>query len=77
MNKKFFTRRGEASLSGQRMAAVDIGTNSCRLLIADKKGKSIIPVLKTLRTTRIGEGLAREGLLGEKPIGRTITALMW
>jgi exopolyphosphatase/guanosine-5'-triphosphate,3'-diphosphate pyrophosphatase len=75
MNKKFFTRRGEASLSGQRMAAVDIGTNSCRLLIADKKGKSIIPVLKTLRTTRIGEGLAREGLLGEKPIGRTITAL--
>jgi exopolyphosphatase/guanosine-5'-triphosphate,3'-diphosphate pyrophosphatase len=75
MNKKFFTRRGEAPLSGQRMAAVDIGTNSCRLLIADKKGKSISPVLKTLRTTRIGEGAARQGLLGERPIARTITAL--
>jgi exopolyphosphatase/guanosine-5'-triphosphate,3'-diphosphate pyrophosphatase len=75
MNKKFFTRRGEAPLSGQRMAAVDIGTNSCRLLIADKKDKSISPVLRTLRTTRIGEGAARQGLLGERPMMRTITAL--
>ncbi|HHV34520.1 MAG TPA: Ppx/GppA family phosphatase [Syntrophomonadaceae bacterium] len=62
-------------MPGQRMAAVDIGTNSCRLLIADIKGKCITPVLYTIRTTRIGEGLGESGLLGEVPMERTITAL--
>ena len=66
---------GVAPLSGQRMAAVDIGTNSCRLLIADTKGQSIFPVFATLRTTRIGEGAAKYGFLGEVPMERTITAL--
>ncbi|MDD4359129.1 MAG: Ppx/GppA phosphatase family protein [Syntrophaceticus sp.] len=62
-------------MSGKCMAAVDIGTNSCRLLVADQKGKSISPVLKRLRVTRIGEGAAKQGLLGERPMERTITAL--
>jgi exopolyphosphatase/guanosine-5'-triphosphate,3'-diphosphate pyrophosphatase len=62
-------------LPGQRMAAVDIGTNSCRLLIADTKGQSITPILATLRTTRIGEGVEESGLLGEVPMERTIAAL--
>jgi exopolyphosphatase/guanosine-5'-triphosphate,3'-diphosphate pyrophosphatase len=64
-----------APLPGQRMAAVDIGTNSCRLLIADTKGQSITPILATLRTTRIGEGVEESGLLGEVPMERTIAAL--
>ncbi len=62
-------------MPGQRIAAVDIGTNSCRLLIADIKGKSITPILATLRTTRIGEGVEESGLLGEVPMERTIAAL--
>lgn len=62
-------------MPNQRMAAIDIGTNSCRLLIADTNGKAISPVLATLRTTRIGEGAEEQGFLGEVPMERTITAL--
>lgn len=62
-------------MPNQRMAAIDIGTNSCRLLIADTNGKTISPVLATLRTTRIGEGVEEQGFLGEVPMERTITAL--
>lgn len=62
-------------MSDKRMAAVDIGTNSCRLLVAEQKGGSIAPVLKKLRTTRIGEGVAKQGVLGEKPMERTLIAL--
>lgn len=65
---------GVDPLPGRRMAAVDIGANSCRLLIADIKGKSIIPIFTALRTTRIGEGI-ESGLLGEVPMERTIAAL--
>lgn len=58
-----------------RLAAMDIGTNSCRLLIADIREGRIKPVFTALRTTRIGEGVTREGILGKGPIERTINAL--
>lgn len=35
-------------------AAIDLGTNSCRLLIADEKGKELY---KDIVTTRLGEGM--------------------
>lgn len=58
-----------------RLAAIDIGTNSCRLLIADARDGRIFPVLSTLRMTRIGEGASGNSILQKEPVRRTIGAL--
>ncbi|HHY40120.1 MAG TPA: Ppx/GppA family phosphatase [Syntrophaceticus sp.] len=58
-----------------RLAAMDIGTNSCRLLIADLCEGRIKPVFTALRTSRIGEGMTSKRILGRGPIERTINAL--
>jgi len=58
------------------LAAVDIGTNSVRLLVAEtpEPGK-IIPRYKHTITTRLGEGMAATGVLSDEAIERTIAAL--
>ncbi len=40
-----------------RRAAIDVGTHSVRLLVADVAGDSVKPVLRRLEVTRLGEGL--------------------
>lgn len=56
-------------------AAIDVGTNSVRLLIAEYERKGINYVYKDLKTTRLGEGVAETGYLQEKAIQRTVDAL--
>lgn len=56
-------------------AAVDIGTNSCRLLIAERKNKKVIPIYRDLKTTRLGEGLAQTGAVKKEAVERTAAAL--
>jgi len=47
-----------------RVAAVDLGTNSTRLLIADIEGSELSEVVRRLTITRLGEGVdARRRLL--------------
>ncbi len=62
-------------MSGRLKAAVDIGTNSCRLLIADTEGKQVKPVYSALKITRIGEGATSKGILKKRPMERTISVL--
>ncbi len=64
-----------------RVAVIDIGTNSTRLLIGDAVDKSEnqsgINVLKTrLVTTRLGEGIGSKRCLRQPAINRTIEALL-
>jgi len=54
--------------------AIDVGTNSVRLLIAECENNKINYVYKDLKTTRLGEGL-RSNVLQEKAIERTVQAL--
>lgn len=59
-----------------RYGAVDIGTNSCRLLIAEKDGSHKLRYLaRELETTRIGEGINLSPLLQEAAIERTLDCL--
>lgn len=58
-----------------RYAAIDIGTNSCRLLIADYQEGKIIPLYRTMMTTRLGENLQKDSILSTDAILRTCRCL--
>lgn len=45
------------------LAAIDLGTNSSRLLIAEKQGNKLLPVCRKMQTTRLGSGLSANGRL--------------
>lgn len=53
-----------------RIAAVDIGTVTTRLLVADTDGSSVTEIAKTTTVTHLGEGLRATGRLSEAGIGR-------
>jgi exopolyphosphatase/guanosine-5'-triphosphate,3'-diphosphate pyrophosphatase len=53
---------------------MDVGTNSVKLLIADV-GRTLTPVCKLSRQTRLGEGSFHTGCLQAEPIARTVAAL--
>ena len=58
-----------------RVAVVDIGTNSTRLLIADVDGSAIEERARESAVTRLGEGLEPTGRLGEEPRRRVFATL--
>ena len=53
-----------------RVAAVDIGTNSTRLLVADIEGEKIEDVVRRSTVTRLGEGVDASRALLPEPIAR-------
>lgn len=56
-------------------AAIDLGTNNCRLMLARARGEGFAIVDSFSRIVRLGEGLARNGYLLEAAIDRTMQAL--
>jgi exopolyphosphatase/guanosine-5'-triphosphate,3'-diphosphate pyrophosphatase len=54
------------------VAAIDIGTNSVRLLIADEAGREIE---RPMRITRLGQGVDVTGALAPDAIARTVAVL--
>jgi exopolyphosphatase/guanosine-5'-triphosphate,3'-diphosphate pyrophosphatase len=56
-------------------AALDLGTNNCRLLIARPQGSGFAVVDAFSRIVRLGEGLATSGRLSDAAIDRTLAAL--
>ena len=56
-------------------AALDLGTNNCRLLIGTPSGEGFRVLDSFSRVVRLGEGLHHTGLLGQAAMDRTITAL--
>jgi exopolyphosphatase/guanosine-5'-triphosphate,3'-diphosphate pyrophosphatase len=56
-------------------AALDLGTNNCRLLIARPQGSGFTVIDAFSRIVRLGEGLATTGRLSDAAIDRTLAAL--
>lgn len=56
-------------------AAIDLGTNNCRLLIAKPSADGFIVVDAFSRIVRLGEGLAATGRISDAAIDRAIAAL--
>ncbi|MEQ8194321.1 MAG: Ppx/GppA phosphatase family protein [Rhodospirillales bacterium] len=56
-------------------AAIDLGTNNCRLLVAQPDGNAFTVIDSFSRIVRLGEGLTASHELGTYAIGRTIEAL--
>ncbi len=65
-------RRG---IAGRTYAALDLGTNNCRLLIARPEGEGFKVVDAFSRIVRLGEGLSSSGALNAAAMDRTLWAL--
>ncbi len=59
----------------QAYAALDLGTNNCRLLIARPSGGNFTVIDAFSRVVRLGEGLAASGRLSDAAMDRTLAAL--
>jgi exopolyphosphatase / guanosine-5'-triphosphate,3'-diphosphate pyrophosphatase len=60
---------------GQAYAALDLGTNNCRLLIARPAGENFTVIDAFSRVVRLGEGLAMSGRLSDEAMDRALGAL--
>ena len=58
-----------------KCAAVDIGTNTILLVIAQKNGETFTDIADVSTIVRLGEGLVRSGSLKKEAISRTIDGL--
>jgi exopolyphosphatase/guanosine-5'-triphosphate,3'-diphosphate pyrophosphatase len=59
-------------MSTATVAAIDCGTNSTRLLVADEDGRELVRVM---RITRLGQGVDRDNRLAPEAIARTVDVL--
>ncbi len=60
---------------GTLYAALDLGTNSCRMLIAQPKGSQFHVVDSFSKSVQLGQGLESSGTLSRASMNRTIAAL--
>src|SRR5215831_20221682 len=60
---------------GATYAALDLGTNNCRLLVARPSGDGFRVVDAFSRIVRLGEGVSSSGRLSEAAIARALAAL--
>ena len=69
--------RCQAQKAGPRQAfaAIDLGTNNCRLLIARPAQQNFVVIDAFSRVVRLGEGLAQTGRLSDAAMDRALGAL--
>ena len=64
-----------AAIYRHAYAAIDLGTNNCRLLIARPSGENFVVIDAFSRVVRLGEGLAQTGQLSDMAMDRAVAAL--
>ena len=69
------TDPGPGPESAPLYAALDLGTNSCRMLIAQPQGSQFLIVDSFSKSVQLGAGLEATGRLSRASMGRTIQAL--
>jgi exopolyphosphatase / guanosine-5'-triphosphate,3'-diphosphate pyrophosphatase len=57
-----------------RVGAIDCGTNSIRLLVADVDGPDLREVVREMTVVRLGEGVDRTGAFSQAALDRTFAA---
>lgn len=62
-------------MSLNRCAAIDIGTVTCRMLVADVDGEGLHELDRECRIVNLGEGVDRTGLLEPEAMRRTAEAV--
>lgn len=75
VREKPVEQKNETGLSEGYYAAIDLGTNSCRLVIAQPTPSSFKVVETFSKVTRLGEGIINGNMLSKPAIRRTISAL--
>ena len=68
-------RRPDSAPDGRTYAALDLGTNNCRLLVARPTGDGFRVIDAFSRIIRLGEGVSASGRLSEAAIERAVEAL--
>jgi len=72
-------KRGGGNRSNGRnsatFAALDLGTNNCRLLVARDQGESFRIIDSYSRVVRLGQGLAATGMLSENSMDAAVEAI--
>jgi exopolyphosphatase/guanosine-5'-triphosphate,3'-diphosphate pyrophosphatase len=58
-----------------RVAAIDVGTNSTRLLVAEATGQGFRPLDRRMTITRLGEGVDRTRALSDEALQRTLATV--
>ena len=66
---------GGLDVSGPTYAALDLGTNNCRLLVARPTRDSFRVIDAFSRIIRLGEGITNSGRLSDAAIARAVEAL--
>ena len=61
--------------SGELYAALDLGTNSCRMLVARPQGNGFVVVDSFSKSVQLGAGLEKTGRLSRSSMTRTVQAL--
>ena len=67
--------RNQAPRQGEAYAALDLGTNNCRLLIARPSGRDFTVIDAFSRVVKLGEDLATTGRLSDAAMDRALGAL--
>jgi exopolyphosphatase/guanosine-5'-triphosphate,3'-diphosphate pyrophosphatase len=58
-----------------RVAAIDCGTNSIRLLLADIEGDTLTDHVRRMEVVRLGQGVDKTGRMSQEALARTFTAV--
>jgi exopolyphosphatase/guanosine-5'-triphosphate,3'-diphosphate pyrophosphatase len=58
-----------------RVAAIDVGTNSTRLLVAEERPGGFRPLDRRMKITRLGQGVDSTGRLSQEALRRTLTTI--